>query len=252
MNHKSATMYRAIFVGLLVASALVSTSSPSSARTGSSSTKIWVGAPYGGYWPGSPNSTSSLPSKHNPTYTIYGHTYKGDWAMDYYQVAGTRAYVYAAPKDSSLNSAITAKVVKVGPACLSGVIGDGGYAVQVSLYDTGVRVGTVVYAHVNPDFNNDGATTSTDVNYRGSISRWGGYIGKIGAYRVGTTANPNTCWDVHSSGGQHVHIELSNEKNYACYRPGVAQHASIAVHEYIGYLGGAFATGPKTACPSGA
>ena len=214
---------------------------------GSAETPIWVGAPSDGYWPGSPNPSDAKPNAHEPKYTISGKSYKGDWALDYYAVAGTKLYVYAAPKDGTLGSAVTAQVVKVAPACGSGVIGDGGYAVQVGLFHSGVRVGVVVYAHVNPDFNGDGVTNSADINFRGGISRWGGYLGTVGAYRRVSGG----CWDVRTTGGQHVHMELSNERRYACYRPGMGDHAQLRTSNYLGYLGGNFASGRKAACPNG-
>ena len=109
------------------------------------------------------------------------------------------------------------------------------------------RVGVVVYAHVNPDFNGDGVTNSADINFRGGISRWGGYLGTVGAYRRVSGG----CWDVRTTGGQHVHMELSNERRYACYRPGMGDHAQLRTSNYLGYLGGNFASGRKAACPNG-
>lgn len=217
-----------------------------SASADSVSTPIWVGAPYQGQWPGGTRPASSLPQNHAPVYTVSGYTYKHDWAIDYYAVAGTPVRVYAAPKDGSLGSRVTARVLLVRAACATGVIGYGGYQVQVGFYDGTVRVGSVTYAHVNPDFNGDGVTNSTDVNFRGGISRWGGYIGKVGAY------TRNSCWDVSGSSGHHLHMEFANVKNYSCYRPGVPQGATLKASEYVGYLGGAFAAATRRACPSGA
>lgn len=223
------------------------TSTPAPApTTGSATTPIWVGAPMTGYWAGYPNATSSRPEYHTPVYTVPGYSYKGDWAMDYYQVAGTRVRLYAAPKDSALGSGITAKVIAVGPTCASKVIAEGGYNVTVALYDRGVRVGSVSYAHVNPDFNDDGVTNASDRDFRGSLNRWGGYIGKVGAY------TRNSCWDVRTSTGHHVHMEFANVKNYSCFRAGVANHAALSSTNYIGYLGGSYASTRQAGCPSGA
>jgi hypothetical protein len=236
---------RVLVLAVAVATAVWLTALPASAA-GSATTKVWVGAPYTGYWPGSPNPTDALPKYHDPLFTVYGQNYTHDWAMDYYAPAGTGVRLYAAPKDSALGSQITAKVVYIQPTCRSGSVSSGGYAVHIAIYHSGVQVGSIVYGHVQPDFNKDGATTSADTGYRKGIARWGGYIGTVGKY----TKNP--CWDVSGTSGHHTHVELGNIKNFACYRPGVAQHARIAEHEYIGYLGGAFASAKKQACPSGA
>jgi len=209
-------------------------------------TPIWVGAPFQGQWPGNARWTGSLPQNHTPVYTVSGFNYKHDWAIDFYAVAGTPVRVYAAPKDGALSNGTTARVLLVRAACGSGVIGNGGYSVQVGFFDGATRVGSVTYAHVNPDFDNDGATTANDLNYRGGISRWGGYIGKVGAY------TRNSCWDVSNPAGHHVHMEFVNVKNYACYRPGVPQNATLKASEYLGYLGGFYANGGRQACPQGA
>lgn len=220
---------------------------PSSyAAADSVNTPIWVGAPFQGSWPGSARWAGSLPQSHTPVYTVAGFGYTHDWAMDYYAPAGTPVRVYAAPKDGAIGGRVTARVLKVGAACRTGNLNAGGYQVQVGLYDGAIRVGTVTYAHVNPDFNGNGRTDAADVNYRGGISRWGGYIGKVGAYAR------NSCWDVSNTTGHHLHMEFANVKNYSCYRPGVPQNATLRASEYIGYLGGAFARTTRQACPHGA
>ncbi len=209
-------------------------------------TKVWVGAPFAGAWPGSARSTSSLPANHKPVYKVPGHSWLSDWALDYYAVAGTSVKVYVAPKDSRLASRITTQVLDVQPTCAavagetaSQRIARGGYVVFVGVFDSGLRVGTVAYAHVNPAF----ATS-----YRGTLNRWGGVVGTVGQYTY------NKCWQVSVSTGHHVHMEFSNENPtyMACYRPNVPQNATLAVSEYMGYLGGAFATTRQQACPVGA
>lgn len=209
-------------------------------------TKVWVGAPFAGRWAGSSTSTGSLPQNHNPVFSVPGHSWVSDWAMDYYGPAGTPVKLFVAPKDDRLNSRITAQVLDVRPTCkrLNGEtsaqqLSRGGYAVFVGVFDGGVRVGTVSYSHVSPAFAAD---------YRGNMPRWGGDIGTVGQY------SRNSCWNVTSQAGHHVHAEFSNEnqRQMSCYRPGVPQNASLTANEYIGYLGGAFASQRKQACPTGA
>ena len=71
------------------------------------------------------------------------------------------------------------------------------------------------------------------------------YIGTVGAY------SPNTCWQVNSTSGHHVHLEFANVQNYSCYR-NLAAGSVISQTEYMGYLGGAFATARNKPCPAGA
>lgn len=162
--------------------------------------------------------------------------------MDFYAQAGTPVHVYAAPKHAA---SVTASVLRVAPTCASGNISHGGHVVFIGIFHEGVRVGDIAYAHVNPDFNRDGVTNATDLNYRGSIGRWGGYIGTVGKY------TRNSCWDVANSAGHHVHLELANVKNYSCYRS-LGAGSVINTGEYMGYLGGGFASSANRPCPSGA
>lgn len=192
---------------------------------GSSSTPVWIGAPYAGYWPGSPLPNDARPGTHLP---VFG----GDWAMDYYQVAGTAVRVYVAPKDGAVGGAITTKVISLGPTCAPGH-GSAGYNVKVGVYDRGTQVGWVSYAHVQP---------VAGLANGSSVNRWGGQIGTVGAYSY------SQCYQVNNASGQHVHFEAYNQKNYSCYRS-LSNHASIKATEYMGYLGGAFGRG---ACPAGA
>ncbi len=217
---------------ILIVTMVLTSVSPASAA-GSSSTKVWVGSPLQGQYAGTNGRpASSLPGRHAPVFTVPGYSYKHDVAWDLYAPAGTAVRVYVAPKTSA---SVTTKVLNVKPASASGTVSYGGYVVFVGVYHEGVRVGDVAYAHVNPDFNQDGVTNSTDLNFRGSLSRWGGYVGKVGKY------TKNSCWDVSTTAGHHVHIELSNVKNYACYRS-LGAGSTVKAGEYVGYLGGAFAT----------
>lgn len=219
---------------------------PPANAAGSAETKVWVGAPFKGAYAGTNGRpATSLPGKHPAYFTVPGYSYKHDWSMDFYALAGTDVYLYAAPKNSNLNSQITAKVLAVRPGCASGRVGDGGYVVFVGIFHSGVRIGDISYMHVNPDFNKDGVTNTQDTSFRGSLPRWGGYIGKVGKY------TNNTCWAVSTTSGHHLHLEFANVKNYSCYR-NLAAGSVIARGEYMGYLGGAFATKVNSSCPAGA
>lgn len=227
---------------------------PAASDAASVNTKVWVGAPMAGKWPGSLTSAASAPKHHRPVLGVSGYGYTGDWAIDFYARAGTAVKVYAAPKDARLNSQVTARVLHVGPVCgartgesAAARLARGGYQVQIGFFDGGIRVGSVAYGHVQVgDLNRDGAINSKDVAYRGGISRWGGVIGTVGKY------TRNSCWDVSRVEGHHVHMEFANVKNFSCYRPNVPQNATLKASEYMGYLGGAFTRAKSTACPVGA
>lgn len=218
-----------------------------SGGSGSSTTPIWIGAPYQGRYAGAAGGppASSLPGRHAPVYTVPGYSYLHDWGMDFYAPAGTEVRMYAAPKNSALGSAITAQVIGVRAACKSGNTSHGGYVVFVGLFHSGVRVGNVAYSHVMPDFNRDGVTNAADTGFRGNISRWGGFIGRVGKFTY------NDCWQVSTTAGHHLHIEMSNVRHFSCFRA-MPAGSVIRVSEYMGYLGGAYASSRNQPCPTGA
>ena len=193
---------------------------------------VWVGAPLASTWPtadgcGVGDSTNcSLPSEHHTVYTNTSNGEVGDWAMDLQSVnPGDPVVLYAAPQDESLP--VTATVQAVGPACASGVISDGGYRVTVELSSNGSPIGTVTYAHLDPT-----------VQQGQVIDRWGTQVGTVGAY------NQSGCWM-----GVHSHVELSNQTKYSCYNSTFAPGQAVAPTNFIGFLGGEYASGRNAPCP---
>jgi hypothetical protein len=193
---------------------------------------VWVGMPFNGAWPDTQGCTAStvFPTPYCSLPSVHRSDYSGDWAMDIQGVAArTPVVVYAAPKNTALNNSITAQVATVRTACANGVIAYGGYEVVVNFYYGSQLIGHATYAHVNPS-----------VSQGQTISRWGSQIGVVGSY------TSNGCWT-----GVHTHFELYNASHYACYRPGVTPAARLNATNYIGYLGGSYASGPHQACPAG-
>jgi len=204
-------------------------------------TPVWIGSPVVSTWPNSvgcsgayyPSASCSLPYAHH-TFT-WGNPYRGDVGWDQQNIAsGAAVYVYAAPQDSRLGGQITARVERVGLACSvrSGESYEsarrrGGHHVKVGIYHGSTRVGTVTYVHINAAVSN-GQT----------ISRWGGYVGTVGTY------TSNSCWT-----GRHLHVELYNDSNYACYNKSWKQGQQMYRTNFIGYLGGSFASSPRQGCP---
>jgi hypothetical protein len=211
------------------------------ASAGTARTPVWVGAAVDGTWPtadgcaGSryPSADCSQPSTHH-TFK-WGNPYPGDFGFDQQNVApDATVRVYAAPQDPNIAGRINARIESVGLACraepgetYAQTRGRGGDAVRVGIYDGGTRVGTVTYVHVNAAVSGGQA-----------ISRWGGVVGTVGSYRS------NPCWR-----GRHLHAELYNDVNYACYNRGWRSGQRMSVTNFIGYLGGAFASAPRQACP---
>lgn len=151
----------------------------------------------------------------------------GDWAADLQSVQpGDPVVLYAAPPDGQ-STDVTATVQAVGPACASGDLSAGGSRVTVELSSPTGPIGTVTYAHVQPLVN------TGDV-----IKRWDTQIGTVGSY------TPGSCWD-----GAHVHVELSSQSNYACYNGTFAAGQAVQATNFIGFLGGSYATTTGQACP---
>ena len=207
-------------------------------------TPVWIGAPLAGKWPTAagcagatyPSAACSLPPVH--------HTFRwsnpaaGDWGYDQQGVSnGSAVRLYAAPKNTTYNNQITARVQWVGTACTptsgessASTLGRGGRAVTVAIYHGSSKIGTVAFVHVN-----------TSLRGGEAIARWGGQIGTVGSY------TRNSCWT-----GVHVHAELFNASGYACYNGTWSAGQSIVAGNYIGYLGGTFASAPRRPCPAGA
>ena len=90
-------------------------------------------------------------------------------------------------------------------------------------------IGSATYAHVEPTVS-EGAW----------INRWETQIGTVGGgYRTASG-----CW-----GGPHVHFQMYSEHNYACYNKDWHPSQWMGVHEFVGFVGGSYASGPRQACP---
>ena len=193
----------------------VSSANAASRAAAAANPAVWVGSPLSATWP----TGTSLPSQHH-------RPYGGDWSADLQSVSANAPVVlYAAPQVSSV--AIRAVVETVRPACASGVISQGGHRVTVAFYTGSTKIGTATYAHINPSVA-QGAT----------ISRWGTTLGTVGTYTT------SSCWD-----GRHVHFEMYSQLNYACYNRGWTPGQRMSPTNFVGYTGGAFASGIRQPCP---
>lgn len=210
-----------------------------SAQARAADPAVWIGSPIDGRWTDSrycsgakyPSGSCSLPSVHH---TAYLGTKA--WATDLQVSSGSGVYLYAAPKTTSLNSRIGAKVESVAPSCSTGVVSQGGYRVIVGIYlDKKRRIGQMAYTHINPVSGLSGKW----------VNRWGTKLGTVGSYSGTNTG----CWT-----GVHLHIEMASTSGYACFNKGwkassiPSQSSAMKRSNFIGFIGGAYA-GPRKACP---
>ena len=186
---------------------------PSQATTNA----VWVGSPVNGTWA---YYASSLPASHH---IVWG----SDWSVDLPAGGGQEVILYVAPQDSRLS--VTTRVDKVQATCASGRISDGGYMVEIGIYNGSSKIGRVNYAHIQPS-----------VSQGQVVSRWGSRIGTVGSY----TRNPTGCWD-----GEHVHVEMYSQANYACFNKGFGLRQAVNRTNFIGFTGGNFASRQRAACP---
>ena len=223
---------RVLAVVLAVLTSLVGVTN---AHAGPPRTPVWVGSALDGTWPGAdgcagaryPSATCSLPTAHH-TFAWGGERYRGDFGIDQQSVgAGAGVTLYAAPQNSNLNNQIRAVVQEVQLACGSRNAADGGHAVTVAIYHGATKIGTIAYVHVNPR-----------VRRGQTINRWGTVIGTVGSYRR------NACWN-----GVHLHMELLSMTNYACFNKGWKPGQRMRKTNFVGFLGGSFASAPRRACP---
>ncbi len=206
----------------------------SSAHASTADPAVWLGSPFSGNWPNSagcagavyPSDQCSLPYVHHIVYYNPVGNYLDDWAADFQGVsAGVGVYLYAAPQTGGLP--ITAKVETVGPACADLNISHGGYRVTVAFYNGTTRIGTATYAHINPS-----------VAQGSIIGRWGTLLGTVGSYIY------SSCWQ-----GPHVHFEMSSQHNYACYNRGWVPGQHMNPMNFVGFIGGNYASTRRQACP---
>jgi hypothetical protein len=206
-----------------------------SAHAGPPRTPVWVGSALDGTWPGAdgcagaryPSANCSLPTAHH-TFAWGGERFPGDFGIDQQSVSpGMAVSVFAAPQDPNLNNQIRAVVQDVQLACRSRRPADGGHTVTVAIYHGSTKIGTIAYVHVDPR-----------VSRGQTINRWGAVIGTVGSYRS------NGCWS-----GVHLHMELMSMTNYACFNKGWRPGQRMRRTNFVGYIGGAFASAPRRACP---
>jgi hypothetical protein len=144
--------------------------------------------------------------------------------------------LYASRLSPNAGFTTYAKILSVGPACASGVISDGGYAVRVGLYraQDNLEIGQVVYAHLwvnqqTVNYNASKAPLPTD---------YGWALGNVGVF------TQSRCWT-----GKHLHVEVMSNHAWACYNRGYAPNARLEFTNFIGHVGGNYARSVRQPCP---
>lgn len=210
-----------MIVLMLLAVLVTLTPAPVASAAGSATTPVWLGAPFTGQYGGTSGRPDTRPG-HHPVYV-------GQWSADLYAPKGTNVRLYVAPKDNSLNSKITAKVLSVSEASCGA--SKGGYAVKVGIFHSGTQIGWVYYGHLS----------SVAVSANQTINRWDTKLGVVGWF------TRSSCWDVRTSEGAHVHYEAMNVRGTSCYRA-VSKGQAFGKTEYVGYIG----RNDSGACEAGA
>ena len=189
-----------------------------------SNTPVWIGAGYSGSY-----TNGTRPGQHGGNQVSF----------DYFAPAGTLVEIYAAPKNNAYNNQITAHIIASGAG--SNDAQNCGYYAVVEIRHSGNPVGRVTFSHL-------AAPAAL-----GTISRWGGDVGRIAALPVaanGSFPNPS-CYQVRYASGRHSHIEFrSYGSQPACGHDWGA--VSIPVTRYQGYIGN-YGKSPLSGnrCPSG-
>lgn len=180
---------------------------------------VWFGAPM--------NGCNWIGSNEARTHT---RNYGGDWAADICQRKGNSAvYLYAAPQNGA--DAIRAFVIQTGNLSC----GAGRY-VKIELRRGSTPIGVLTYAHLN---------LASGIAPGAEVSRWGGYLGTVWTNGSAVAGKSLPCW----YGTPHIHFEALNYANYACYTKEWAGGGTMNAGNFMGYIGGWFASGRGARCP---
>lgn len=196
------------------------------AQAVTSNTPVWIGAPFAGKY----GSEGTQPGSHGGNQV----------AFDFFAPSGTVVKLYAAPKNTAYNNAITAVVKETGisrPSGTTQTAAQCGYYARIEIRHNGNPIGLVSFHHLS------------GVPAPGTaIARWGGTVGTVANLPLSSGAS---CYQVTTAAGRHTHIEF---RNYGT-RPACAHdygQVSRVAGNYQGYLGD-YGKAPLTGnrCPSG-
>jgi hypothetical protein len=168
-----------------------------------------VGMPFTGQWAYNVNVNPPYTDSNSSHPSVHANYY-GDWSTDIYAAEGAAVKLHVSSPDGALSFYW---ISRADGAC--------GHRTVIGVRVNGVDVGSVYYEHLANAVTSGTITNGMTV---GNVHNWG-------------RCNP----------GPHVHVELKNVSNYACWvdngRPGV----TVNEEDPIGVIGSSN-TGAKQAC----
>jgi hypothetical protein len=168
------------------------------------------------------------PRTHHIVYSNDG--VPNDISVDIYAGAGSPVVTPHATRTNT-GHLVESKIVRVTPACASGVISQGGYRVTVRARDTvtGVVLGYADIAHVSTPLA--AGTVLGPWTVLGRTTQW----------------NYSNCYQVTNPNGVHVHLELQNVHRYACMN-NLAAGTALTGTTRVGWIGSHNYTARRAIC----
>jgi stress response protein SCP2 len=170
-----------------------------------------VGMPFSGKWAYGANVNPPYTDENSSHPAVHTPSY-GDWATDLYAGQGTPVTLSV----SAPGSVSFGWIARTNGSC--------GERRVVAVYVDGLQVGSIYYEHMASAAST--ASPPTNGMTVGYVHTWG-------------SCNP----------GPHVHVELKNVSNYACWVDHGHPGTTVTANEPIGRLGSPN-TGPQQACGS--
>lgn len=223
-----------VTTGVVALTAAGSVATAGTAEASPPTPAAWFGSPLAATWPTEdgcagatyPSDTCSLPATHHIVY-LSANGEVGDWAADLQNVeAGQQVKLYVAPQDPG--TPITTRVERIDSACSPGGA-SAGSVVVVGIFSGETKIGAVAFAHIEQD---------PGLRVGAEVGRWDTPIGTVGSYAE------STCWT-----GVHLHVEMVSQSNYACFNKGWHPGQPMKPTNFIGFVGGNYANGPRQPCP---
>lgn len=169
---------------------------PAQAHSTTEYVRLWSPIVGASKWATTPGTE---PATHHIVYSNWG--YMNDWPVDVFAPAGSRIVSPFGSKASN-GQATRVRVVGLRVGCASGSAADGGYRMTLELSNagTGVVLARADLMHVDRPQVGIGAT----------VGPWT-TLGYTSAFRY------SSCYQVRTSAGVHVHLEIINKHRYSCY-----------------------------------
>jgi hypothetical protein len=176
-----------------------------------SAAQVVAGMPFTGKWAYNVNVNPPYTDSNSSHPSVHTNYY-GDWATDIYAADGTAVKLHVSSSDGTLSFYWIARTD-----------GTCGHRAVIGVRVNGTDVGSIYYEHLANAVTSGTITNGMTI---GNVHDWGG-------------CNP----------GPHVHVELKNTSNFACYTDWGHPGASLLEGDSLGQLGSSN-TGSRQACTS--